>query len=480
MEHSIDRVALIDASTSEQITHNELSVFCTDFQESLACLGDGKRLIFFYIRNKIKHAKMLLALVDTDHAIALLDPHTEVSLKANQIERYAPDLILGDIEDLDFLQLGGYADSSLNLEVGLKALSSIHFQPPLDMTTGLSVLMSTSGTTGSPKFVKLSRRNLSENCKSIIVALGISVETRALAHLKMHYSYGLSVLMTHIKAGGSIVLTEDPISSTKFWSAIRDNEVRSFPGVAFHYEYISKFNLRRFRVPSLSIFTQAGGRCDPKILLKVKTQVGSASVKLYVMYGQTEAAPRIATLPSDNFEENMGSVGFALENGKIEVWDKDQKTLPANEIGEVVYFGPNVMLGYAHEREDLNLSDSMEGKLRTGDLGYLDDNTNLWITGRLARFAKVHGLRIGLDEIEAHTADWPFPCLAVEGDNQVYCVTDASEREYGLSGLTDKANTLNAKLNLPLKTIVTRRVDKIPRKVNGKPDYVALKRAVDV
>ena len=214
----------------------------------------------------------------------------------------------------------------------------------------------------------------------------------------MHYSYGLSVVTSHLTCGGKLCLINDSITSSSFWSKIGVSGSH-LPGVPFHYIALARLGLGLVP-PSVKTFTQAGGALDLRIQTKMRDWAEQRGSQFFVMYGQTEAAPRMATLQHADHARKAGSVGVALAGGQFSILDDHGAPLPADAVGTVVYEGPNVMMGYATSRADLGAGDEMNGRLETGDLGRLDYDGFLYLTGRTKRFAKIAGYRLGLDEIE--------------------------------------------------------------------------------
>jgi acyl-CoA synthetase (AMP-forming)/AMP-acid ligase II len=470
-----DRVALIDAATGAATTYADLADAMA--RHAAGLYGPGRtRLVFLLARNRASHAAALLAGFAAGHAVALVDPEMDPARIAELVRIYRPDLVVGAEADLDVLDDPAYAAAETVEDNGILAVRRRGEADGGVVNPDLCCLLSTSGTTGSPKFVRLSSRNLSANADQIVAALAIDADTRALAHLKLHYSFGLSVLTSHVRAGASVVLTETGITEKEFWAAVRDWSATSLPGVPFHYQYLARMGLQRLRAESLKVFTQAGGACDRTFLAKVAGEAAARGGRLHVMYGQTEAGPRITTLPAEDFDAENRTVGPALAGGRLEIRSETGAVLPAGERGEVVYIGPNVMLGYATAREDLARGDDMGGELRTGDVGYLDERGYLTLTGRIARFAKVHGLRVGLDEVERAAAAWGVPCAAVAGENKVVIAFEAAADGEAFADVAARTDALLHTFHLPLGGLEATSVAEIPRKTNGKSDYAALSR----
>ena len=347
-----------------------------------------KALTFCFCRNDTPSAAWYLAALEAGHAVALLNGSLDAGLKATLISLYAPDFILAS-EDT-----ACEADYEPLPAIGRNRLYRRISPSPLALHPDLRVLLSTSGSTGSPKFVRLTSGNILSNATSIRQALDIRNGDRAIGSLPFHYSYGLSVLNTHLLAGASMVLTNEGLIAPGFWSAIRDHRCTSFAGVPYSYQILNRLKLDDLQVPSLLTMTQAGGKLHDDLIAKFHRVMSQRGGRFFVMYGQTEASPRIATLPFDRLPEKLGSAGLPISGGSFRI------DAPDGEPGELVYAGPNVMMGYAYGREDLARGDELGGCLHTGDLARLDSDGFLYLLGRMKRDAKVFGLRLNLDEIE--------------------------------------------------------------------------------
>ena len=320
------------------------------------------------------------------------------------------------------------------------------------------MLLSTSGTTGNPKFVRLSLDNLRSNAVSIAEALAITPDDRAAANLPLHYSYGLSVLNSHLARGASVVLTEEGLVAPGFWSVVREQACTSLAGVPYSYQMLDRLKLDQLNVPGIRTLTQAGGKLGPDLIARFHQVMLGRGGRFFTMYGQTEATARIAILPSELLPEKLGSVGFAIPGGSLAVDDS----------GEIIYSGPNVMLGYAESRADLALGDSQGGTLRTGDLGRLDPDGCLWVTGRLKREAKLFGLRVNLDDLESMVRVHG-PAAIVPGADRLNIFCEFEESLFALC-----RDQLASKLRVHAGAFAFQHIDRLPTNGSGKIDYAAL------
>jgi acyl-CoA synthetase (AMP-forming)/AMP-acid ligase II len=461
--------ALFESASGRLWTRVELFNAVRQFGERL--YAAPKKLIFHFCANNAGSVIAYLAGCKAGHAVALLDTSMRPEFIAELFRRYRPDIvfsggafsvetIVNEIGDTYLAEAEEFEGIRLWRRLGI-AHEPIH--------PDLAVLLSTSGTTGSPKFVRLTRQNLECNARSIQLALSLNTAERAITSLPMFYSYGLSVINSHIVAGAAVVLTAESILSKEFWNIFRQFHCTSFAGVPYAYEMLARIGLEQFEVPTLMTLTQAGGKLHRDLILRFHQFMAKREGRFFVMYGQTEATARIACLPPAYLPEKVGAVGFAIPDGSLAVEVNGEQTHIPYQSGEVIYHGPNVMMGYATHRGDLAKGDELRGYLFTGDEGYLDEQGLLYITGRTKRIAKVYGSRVNLDEIE-HLMR-PYSRAAVLGGEDrliIFC-------EQGDNMLFQQwRQDLSQRLKLHHKIFEFRRIEVIPLLGNGKVDYTTL------
>ncbi|ABL81529.1 MULTISPECIES: AMP-binding protein [unclassified Nocardioides] len=343
--------------------------------------------------------------------------------------------------------------------------------PPLH--PDLAVLLSTSGSTGSPKLVRLSRANVVANARSIADYLGIRRSDRALTSLPLHYCYGLSVLNSHLVAGAAVVLTDLSVADECFWDLARTHRATTFAGVPYTFDLLDATGFADRDLPHLRYVTQAGGRLAPETVVRYAELGQRRGWDLFVMYGQTEATARMAYLPPTLAPTRPEAIGVAVPGGTLRV-DLDgpgREGLPA-DVGELVYGGPNVMMGYAHGPADLARGAELT-ELRTGDLARRGPD-GLWeVVGRLNRTAKVFGLRLDLDRIERRLATAGAPARAVVvGEGLHLFTTRPRDRRVLPTHLARIAG-------IPAGTVTAHVVETVPTTASGKCDYAALRRQAE-
>jgi acyl-CoA synthetase (AMP-forming)/AMP-acid ligase II len=468
--------AVYDDRSDTWLTRAELRAASLDLAEKIA--SEHKRLVFLLCGVNSETVIGLLAAAAAGHATALIDPALPEHLMTGLIESYQPELILGARGS--FETLPGAARSAATVGsaqsrggvVEWIAKDSESAFPPID--PALQLLLSTSGTTGSQKYVRLSRDAVVANALQIAEALHIDERSVGIAHLPLHYSYGLSVVTSHLTSGGRLCPINDSITSPSFWSKIGNVGGSHFPGVPFHYVALARLGLS-MAPDCVKVFTQAGGALDLRVQTKIRDWAAQRDSQFFVMYGQTEAAPRMATLQHADHARKAGSVGVALAGGQFSIVDDHGALLPAEAVGTVVYEGPNVMSGYATSRTDLGNGDEMKGRLETGDLGRLDAEGFLYLTGRTKRFAKIAGYRLGLDEIEKELFSvCPVACLDL---GEKIAVVHEQDSETALKA---RVRELADSYKVPSSSFALRKIAQIPRASSGKVDYARLKDLVSV
>lgn len=415
-------------------------------------LGEApaKRLCFLVMGNECRAVAALLGALAAGRCAALLSPRLPAAAFAALLDAYAPDELIAPAGDFPAYRRDVGMDG-----LGLWRAAAPAGQPP---HPDVALLLSTSGSTGSPKFVRLRRESLRHNAEAIAERLEIGASDVACGHLPLDYSYGLSVLTSHLAAGARVALTGLSMMDRGFWSAMRAAGITHLPGVPFHYQMMARLRFERLNLPCLATMTQAGGRMDLALQEQVHAFMSARDGRFHVMYGQTEAAPRMTTLHHRDFAARKGSVGTALRGGRVDIVE-----------GEVVYGGPNVMMGYARCRADLALPDQLGGVLHTGDRGRLDADGFLTLAGRLDRVAKLAGWRLDLDELEplARAVLGAPVALVAHGDAIVVAVETEA--------IVDAA-ALAARVALPPHLFRIRPMARLPRTASGKPDYPRLLR----
>ncbi len=330
----------------------------------------------------------------------------------------------------------------------------------------LALLLSTSGSTGATKLVRLSARAVDANARAIVAGLALTADERAITTLPPSYAYGLSVIHSHLAVGATIILYAGSVVDPAFRAAIECHGATSLSGVPHSYELLDRAGLLDSLPETLRTLTQAGGRLAPELVASVATRARAAGKRFVVMYGQTEAVARIATLEVDPGRVVAGAIGRAIPGGALALVDPETGA-PATGAGELVYTGPNLMMGYAEAAADLARGHELTA-LRTGDLAERLPDGSYRVTGRRSRFIKPFGLRVALDAVEQRLAAAGVSAVAA-GDDSLLVVAVLAP------GDVAAAERLVAdQLGLPASHRAVLALDAVPRLASGKVDYPAL------
>ncbi|HEY0796100.1 MAG TPA: AMP-binding protein [Acidisarcina sp.] len=463
LNHPESAIAALDARSGREWSYSALRADVGRFHAALPDVG-RKSLGFLLATNRYECLVAYLGALNAGSALLLLDESLDAGLLSELLDLYRPDWIFesgGAAGSADLLppEFAAYRESL----AGVAGLMERRAPQNLEIHPDLALLLNTSGSTGSPKLVRLTLRNLEANAEAIASYLRLDSRERPITSLPMPYSYGLSVINSHLAAGATIVLSEDGVLRREFWDAVDTHACTSFAGVPYTYQLLLQAGLLSKRGASLRTLTQAGGRLDERRIEEMVSLAGKRGWKFFVMYGQTEATARISYVPHDELARKVGSVGIAIPGGK----------LSTDEVsGELIYSGPNVMMGYAESPGDLAKGDELNGVLRTGDLARRDEDGYFYMTGRLKRFLKLFGKRFNLDDVERIVSRETGLTAGCFGrDDLLQIAVEGSENVEVLRELLCK------KLDLPRSIVNVIAVSKLPRTVNGKLDYQRLSEA---
>jgi acyl-coenzyme A synthetase/AMP-(fatty) acid ligase len=333
----------------------------------------------------------------------------------------------------------------------------------------LTLLLSTSGSTGNPKLVRQSRLNVLSNAEAIVGYLRIGPADRPVTSLPLHYTYGFSILSSHLHAGATLLVTERSVMEKSFWEFFSEAGGTSFAGVPYTYQMLKRLGFMRKNPGSLRTLTQAGGKLADNLVREFVEYAGQTGIDFFVMYGQAEATARISYVPPALALEKAGSIGVAIPGGEMFLVDPAGREITSVGVeGQLGYRGANVSMGYAENRTDLARGDERDGTLLTGDLARRDVDGYYYITGRLSRIVKLFGKRLNLEDLEQICLDLvpEVACLGTE-DRVTICITQAQHKA-ALPRLLAERTAIHA------SAYQVRVVDSLPRTPAGKTDYQAL------
>jgi acyl-CoA synthetase (AMP-forming)/AMP-acid ligase II len=459
--------ALIDDETHEWVTHAALVEKVTPWS---AAIGDvaSKPLVFVLAESRVDVVAAWLGAWRVGAAVALVNPLLKGEDLDALLRAYEPDCVVAPASASD---LEGYAPRPV------AGAAAAHLLIRRDRAAGvvhpdLALLLFTSGTTGSPKAVRLSTRSLGHNTAAIIDSLNLTADEMALGHLNLNYSFGMSIVNSHLAVGGSIVLTSQSLANPALWKRASSFYTTTVPGVPAQYELLHRlrFDVDKF-CPSLRVMTQAGGKAREDLLDHFSGMMKTRGGRFYVMYGQTEAGPRMACQEITGPGGDAAAAGWPLSDGEFQILDENARPRPSGEAGFVRYCGSNVMMGYAQTRAELERGDETHGVLDTGDIGHLGGDGKLFIAGRSTRFAKVGGIRCNLDEMERAAAKIATPAAVLLDEDSIIVFWPEDAIENSRRAALQLARTLA----FPAAGVRCRLVPAIPQLESGKTDYTALR-----
>ncbi|MBY5351901.1 AMP-binding protein [Rhizobium leguminosarum] len=442
-----DRAALVFAD-GRTLSYAELNARTLRFAERLG--RAEKRLIAISAEVSEHVIVAYLGALRAGHAVAMLPPCDD-RLRRDFLSAFQPDFTLRSI------------DGRWRL---VEEVRSGDGTEPLH--ADLALLLMTSGSSGAAKAVRLSYANLDANARSIACYLELSSADRAALILPLHYSYGLSVVHSHLVAGGSIFIPGVSVVSDDFVKIIGESGCTNLSGVPYSYELMEKTRFRTNELKALRFMTVAGGRLTPELIRLYRDHMRVRGGRFFVMYGQTEASARIAFVPPESLSDNEERIGVAIPGGSLSLVDDEGHPLDRSGVaGELVYTGPNVMMGYGTDRSELARGAEVTA-LHTGDIAMRDEQGFFRIVGRKSRFAKVAGLRIGFDIMEQVLAEEGIAAALVGDDEGLQAhVTDARVAERVRRILVEASH-----LPANLVSVLERR--DLPRLASGKIDYARL------
>lgn len=423
-------------------------------------------MVFCLCTNSIGSIIGYTSFIQNDVASVLLNAHLEKELLNNLLNSYCPSYLWVPTE-----QVIEFTDMQAVYSTYEYTLLKTSYDKEYELFPELCLMLTTSGSTGSPKFVRQSYKNVLANAKSIVQYLELDETEKPITTLPMNYTYGLSIINSHLLVGATILVTDKGLMQKEFWSFFKNEGATSFGGVPYTYEMLDRLRFSRMQLPTLRYMTQAGGKLIPELHAKFAKYAENNSKRFIVMYGQCEATARMGYLPAQKAVEKCGSMGIAIPGGKFKLIDVDGKEITvALTTGELVYEGENVTLGYAECGEDLIKGDERGGILQTGDMAQFDADGYYYIVGRKKRFLKIYGNRVNLDEIDRLIKGKfdGIDCASTGVDDHMYIfVTDESIAKQVREFVVSKTRLNPA----AFKTIV---INEIPKNDAGKTLYKEL------
>jgi len=385
----------------EEITYKDLYNSCINLSGWIREKSGTGQHIFLLSANNIFFLKAYLAIIKSGNICIPLDPSIEKENFRYINELTQPKLIFLTPDVERRLELGS---SSINVlpdsdAFAEKPVSGVASEKEFDRERCAEIIF-TSGSTGKPKGVMISHKNLIANTSSIVEYLQLTPDDRMLVVLPFYYCYGLSLLHTHLRVGGSIVFNNAFIFLGGVLKSLIDNKCTGFAGVPSHFQILLRKSdsFKQTKFPDLKYVTQAGGKLAPIFIDEFRE--AHPNVRFVVMYGQTEATARLSWLPPEVYDRRKGSMGKGIPGVELRVISETGEPIKPGETGEVIACGDNIMMGYFADEEGTKNA-IRNGWLYTGDLGTVDEDGYIYLTARSKEIIKVRGKRISPKEIEA-------------------------------------------------------------------------------
>ncbi len=420
-----NKIALI--SDREKISYNKLISLARKIQIN------KNKLILILSDNNIETLILYIASIRSKSSVYLVDFKCDDKFLKKTIDLYQPEFIaFPKYRKIDNNNYKKYKNFRTYKIIKIKNQSRNL------INDNLAILLTTSGTTGTQKLAKLSYKNITSNAQSIVKYLNLNYSDCSITTLPIYYSYGLSVINSHLYSGAKIVLNKLSILENEFWNKIRKLNITNFSMVPFFFDIIKRLNFDKYKIEKLKFVTLAGGKLDKKNEAYFNDFFFKRKIKFIKMYGATEASPRISYLKPRYNKIKIGSIGKAIPKGKLLIKDKNGKNInKPNVVGEISYIGPNIFMGYSFSRKDL-LADKTPNFLNTGDLGYFDKDGFFYITGRKKRFAKIFGHRINLDEIEQMNKELGFINAVISDDKKIFVFLKKKDQKKSTKKILEK------------------------------------------
>ena len=451
------RIAAID-SNGDKLAYADITLLSQQISTNI----QERALCFLLVENNIGGIAWTMSMLESQQLVPLiLNVKTEDSLYKQLIDTYQPTYICAP----SYVTLQGEViDSQFGYQ--LCKVSNNHCVLHQD----LSHLLPTSGSTGSPKLVRHKYDNIEAAGLNISTFFELKETDRPLMVLPLYYTMGLSMVFSHLRVGATILITGLSMTDINFWRFLKEQQATSFTGVPYSFQILNLMRFFRMDLPHLELLTQGGGKMPTDLNIKFAEFCRDKGKRWIATYGQSECTARMAYLPAKWALDKVGSIGIAVPNGELSLIDTDGNLIHTSHTeGEMCYRGKNVTMGYAREQADLALGDERNGYIRTGDLAYFDEDGCYYIVGRMGRFLKLFGMRVGLDECEQIVqTECGIECACVGTDEKmIVYITNADKQD-------NVKDILVQKTHIVATSFVVRVIADIPKNEAGKKLYSKL------
>ncbi len=458
-----NKIALLDKN--REITFGSL----IDSNKKFKNIVKKRSIFLLIIDNSIFTIEKYINIISNNHLAILVDSKANANNLDSLISSYKPNYIISNKNWFSDKKIGKI---KVIEQHGEYIFVSTKYKPSR-INGELSLLMPTSGTMTSLKYVKLTFKNLKFNSDKIKKYLNISSRDRAITSMQPSYSFMISIINSHLDNGASIYITNESLLQKNFWKEFVQRKISSFSGVPFMFELLLKIGIKKIFHKSLKTITQAGGNLDSKHKIKIINFCKKNRIKFFSMYGQTEASPRIAYLDWKFAKKKNGSIGKNLEDTKM--WLENENNQKINEPfidGEIVFKGKNIFKGYAYTNKDLKKLENTK-KLYTGDIGYFDNEGFFYIKSRKSKIAKVYGLRFDLEELEKKLTKFKFNSICLNYRNQIIIFLKDKINEKKLLNLCSEITGQNERI------FKIKKINDFPMTNSGKISYHDLRLSIN-
>ena len=456
-KHDQTKIAIKDDS-GYTLTYGEVCIIIEQFAE----LKLTRSVIFCLCESCAGSLVGYLAFENNGQIPLLLSANLDAGLRTNLEQTYLPSFYW--VPERKTEEIAG---EKLFSACGYVLLQTKNVPYPIHEK--LSMLLTTSGSTGSPKLVRHKYGNLEANATNVAKAFSWTVEENGICDLPMNYTMGLNVINSYLVTGASVLMVKANLMDPEFWKFIKANEGPSFCGVPFSYEVMRRIGFDKMELPKLYTLAEGGGKLTDKMFTWIATFCKKNGKRFCATYGTSETSARLAFLNPELALEKIGSIGKSIPNGEMFLIDEVENE-DGSATGELAYRGPNVTMGYALCKEDLLKGDEFCGEYHTGDIAKRDKDGYYFIIGRKGRFLKLFGLRVSLDETERILkTQYPVVDFVCTGDDKRMNIftTDEKLKDIIIPFISNKTNIHNSAFKVYV-------IEKIPRNEYGKVKFAVL------
>jgi acyl-coenzyme A synthetase/AMP-(fatty) acid ligase len=451
------RIAAID-SNGDQLAYADI----TALSLQITTIVPTRSLCVLLVENNIGGIAWVMSMLESRKLVPLiLNVKTEATLYQQLLDTYRPTYICAP---------ESFAVSGQHIESAWGYTLTQTTDQLVELHEELSHLLPTSGSTGSPKLVRHKYENIEAAGLNISTFFDLKDTDRPLMVLPLYYTMGLSMVFSHLRVGATILITSLSMTDPNFWKFLKEHQATSFTGVPYSFHILNLMRFFRMDLPHLKLLTQGGGKMPTDLNIQFAEFCRDKGKRWIATYGQSECTARMAYLPAQWALDKVGSIGIAVPNGELSLIDADGNAITTSHTeGEMCYRGKNVTMGYATQQTDLATGDLRNGYIRTGDLAYFDEDGCYYIVGRMGRFLKLFGMRVGLDECEQIVqTECGIECACVGTDEKMIVYITQADKH------SEVKDTLVQKTHIVATSFEIRIVADIPKNEAGKKLYSQL------